>query len=173
MPPNYATVLAASHMLLRLFRLLNLLTAAILVVCFLASFVIEPAFQDFFTRQPPRSDPALLMPLLRAWMLLAAPALAAVHVLLSRLLAMVDTVRNGDPFVPENAVRMKTIAWSLLGLQLFDVLCGIMAAAMNAAGSRIAWSFSATGWVAVVLLFVLARVFEEGTRIRGELEAMV
>jgi hypothetical protein len=44
---------------------------------------------------------------------------------------------------------------------------------MNAAGSNIPWSFSLTGWVALTLLFVLARVFEEGTRIRTDLEAMV
>ena len=30
-----------------------------------------------------------------------------------------------------------------------------------------------TGWLAVALLFVLAQVFEEGTRIRTELEAMI
>ncbi|HWT12424.1 MAG TPA: hypothetical protein VN231_06700 [Allosphingosinicella sp.] len=68
---------------------------------------------------------------------------------------------------------MKTIAWCQLGIQLFDLACGVMVAVMNAAGSNMDWSFSATGWVAVVLLFVLARVFEEGTRIRADLEAMI
>ena len=101
------------------------------------------------------------------------PIFAAVHVMISRLLDIVATVRAGDPFVAENAARLKTIAWLMLVMELFHLLCGVMAAAMNAAGSHIDWSFSATGWVAVALLFVLAQVFEQGTRIRADLEAMI
>lgn len=170
---SYSAALGASQALLRLLRTLNLLTGLILLAGFLGSFLFEPAFREFFSKQPPRIDAGLLLPILRSWMLLTVPAIAAIHVLLSRLLDMVETVRLGDPFVPENAVRMKTIAWCILGLQLFDLACGAMAAAMNAAGSNMNWSFSVTGWVAVVLLFVLARVFEEGTRIRTDLEAMI
>ena len=92
---------------------------------------------------------------------------------LSRLLAVVETVRSGDPFVPQNAARLKTIAWCVLATQLLHLTFGMLAAAMNAAGSTIDWKFSLTGWLAVVLLFVLAQVFEEGTRMREDLEAMV
>ncbi|HEX8641519.1 MAG TPA: DUF2975 domain-containing protein [Allosphingosinicella sp.] len=160
-------------MLLRIFRVLNLLTAALVVGALAATFVFEPQVRDFFTRQPARSDSALLMPILRVWLLVAPVAIAAVHVSLTRLLEMVETVRSGDPFVPENAARLKTIAWCVLALQLFHLLSGGMAAAMNAAGSKIDWSLSLTGWLAVALLFVLAQVFEQGTRIRDDLDAMV
>jgi Protein of unknown function (DUF2975) len=173
LPDSYAAVLGVSRLLLNILRALNLLAGALLVACFVASFLYEPAFREFFLKQPPRTDSGLLVPVLRVWMLLTVPAIGAVHISLSRLLAMVETVRAGDPFVPDNAVRMKTIAWCTLGLQLFDLLCGVMVAIMNAAGSRMDWSFSVTGWLAVVLLFVLARVFEEGTRIRADLEAMI
>ena len=173
MPDSYRTALGASRILLRIFRLLNLLTGAALVACFVASFVYEPAFREFFTKQPGGGDPATLMTVLRVWMVLTPPVIAAVHVLVSRLLEMVETVRGGDPFVPENATRMTTIAWCLFGLQVYHLICGVMAAAMNAAGSNIDWSFSATGWIAVALLFVLAQVFEQGTRIRSDLEAMI
>jgi hypothetical protein len=98
---------------------------------------------------------------------------AAVHVLLSRLLAVVETVRSGDPFVPENAVRLKTIAWCVLTTQLLHLTFGVLAATLNAAGSNVDWKFSITGWLAVVLLFVLARVFEEGTQMREDLETMI
>jgi hypothetical protein len=44
----------------------------------------------------------------------------------------------------------------------------------TAAGERIsAWSPGITGWVAVLLAFVLARVFLEGTRMRDDLEMTV
>lgn len=173
MPDSFTTALGASRVLLRMFRVLNLLTGAVLVACFVATFLFEPLFREFFTKQPARIDPALLMPVLRVWMVLTVPVIAAVHVLLSRLLEIVETVGGGDPFVPQNAARMKTIAWCLLGVQVYHLVCGVMAAAMNAAGSRIDWSFSATGWIAVALLFVLAQVFEQGTRIRSDLDAMI
>jgi hypothetical protein len=35
------------------------------------------------------------------------------------------------------------------------------------------WNFSLTPWLAVLLLFVLARVFDHGTRMRAELEGTV
>jgi hypothetical protein len=99
---------------------------------------------------------------------------AALHVALSRLLAMVETVRAGDPFVADNAVRLKTIAWCALATQLLHLAFGVMAATVNAAGSNVDWKFSGvTGWLAVVLLFVLARVFEEGTQMRDDLERMI
>lgn len=173
MSDRYAAALGASRLLLHILRAFNILAGVLLIGCFLASFLYEPAFRDFFLKRPPRLDPGLLVPVLRVWVLLAAPVIAAVHVSLSRLLAMVETVRAGDPFVPDNAARMKTIAWCTLVVQLFDLVCGAMVAIMNAAGSRMDWYFSATGWLAVVLLFVLARVFEEGTRIRADLEAMI
>jgi hypothetical protein len=170
---SHAPALGLSKLLLRILLILNLISGMLLVGFFLASFPFEPGFRQFFTKQPPRIDPWLLIPTLRVWMVLAMPAVAAVHIQLSRLLEMVETVRAGDPFVPTNAVRMKTIAWCMLAIQLFDLLYGAMAKVMTAAGSRIDWSFSATGWLAVVLLFVLASVFEQGARLRADLEAMV
>jgi DUF2975 family protein len=170
---SYATLLGVSRLLVGLLRVLNLLMGALLVAMFVASFVFEPVFQEFFSKRPPRIDPGLLLPALRLWMLLAMPMIAAVHILYSRLLKVIGTVRAGDPFVPENAARLTTMAWCLLTVELLRLSFGVMAAIMNAAGSNIDWSFSLSGWVAVLLLFVLARVFEEGTRIRGDLEAMI
>lgn len=173
MSNTYATALGASRLLLRIARVLNLGVAALALVFFAASFPFAPPMTEFFTKVPAKADPDLLIATLRVWLLLALPALAATHILLTRLLTIVDTVRAGDPFVPENAARMKTIAWCLLAIETFGLVSGAMAATMNAAGSRIEWSFSAAGWLAVALLFVLARVFEEGTRIRTELGEMV
>jgi len=85
--------------LLQLLRLLNLLTGVLLVGSFVATFLFEPGIREFFTKQPSRIDPGLLIPVLRLWMVLTVPALAAVHILLTRLLEMVGTVRGGDPFV--------------------------------------------------------------------------
>lgn len=169
----HSTALSASRILLKILRVFNLIMGVMLVVAVPASFLYEPLFFEFFTKRPPRIDPTWLIPVLRIWIVLALLLVAAVHVSLSRLLAVVETVRAGDPFVPENAARLKTIAWCVLATQLLHLTFGMMAATMNAAGSNIEWKLSLTGWLAVVLLFVLARVFEEGTRMREDLGTMI
>lgn len=96
-------------------------------------------------------------------------------VVLRRLLAIVDTVRAGDPFVAINALRLRAIAWALLALQVMGLVIGAIAKAVStpARPLDIDAGFSANGWLAVVLTFLLARVFAEGTRMRDELEGTV
>jgi hypothetical protein len=169
----HSSALSASRILLRILRVFNLVMGVMLALAIPASFLFEPQFFEFFSKQPPRIDPTWLVPVLRIWIVLALPMVAAVHVLFSRLLDVVETVRAGDPFVPENAVRLMTIAWCALAIQLLHLTFGVMAAAVNAAGSNVDWEFSLNGWLAVVLLFVLARVFEVGTHMREDLERMI
>jgi hypothetical protein len=97
------------------------------------------------------------------------------HVFLKRLLDIVDTVRAGDPFIRDNARRMQTIAWTLLGMQVMHMLIGFVAARTRSEVQEldIDWTFSITPWIAVLLLFVLARVFEHGARMRADLEGTV
>lgn len=168
-----STALSASRILLRILRGFNLVLGVMLVAALAASFLFEPQFLQFFSKRPPSINSAWLVPVLRVWLVLALPMIAAVHVLLSRLLAVVETVGSGDPFVPENAARLSTIAWCVLVTQMLELAFGALAATMNAAGSNIDWKFSLTGWLAVVLLFVLARVFEEGTQMREDLQKMI
>jgi len=170
----HSSTLNTARILLRIMRAFNLVMGVMLVAAIPASFLFEPQFFEFFSKQPARIDPTWLVPVLRIWIVLAMPMVVAFHILFSRLLAMVETVRSGDPFVPENAVRLKTIAWCVLATQLLHLTFGMLAATLNAAGSKVDWTFDGlTGWVAVVLLFVLARVFEEGTHMREDLETMI
>ncbi|MGK2926162.1 MAG: hypothetical protein ACSLE2_11125, partial [Lysobacterales bacterium] len=85
----HSSALKAARILLGFLRAFNLLTGVMLVAAIPASFFFEPQFFEFFSKQPPRIDPTWLVPVLRIWMVLALLMVAAVHVLLSRLLAMV------------------------------------------------------------------------------------
>ncbi|HEU0100445.1 MAG TPA: DUF2975 domain-containing protein [Allosphingosinicella sp.] len=173
MSDKFARVLGVSRFLLTSARILNLACGAAFLAMVAASFVFEPTFREYFSRRPPL-DPDSILPVMRLWVLVGLPMFAAVHVMLSRLLEMIGTVRAGDPFVPENAARVKTVAWCLLVVQLFELACGIFISVLTRAGADIGdWDPSLSGWIAVLLLFVLARVFEEGARIRADLEAMV
>jgi hypothetical protein len=92
------------------------------------------------------------------------------HTILARLQAIVDSVRAGDPFVVGNARRLDTIAWSLLGLEIIRIA---IVAIASSTSIDIDLSFSITAWLAVLLLFVLARVFDHGARMRADLEGTV
>ncbi len=97
------------------------------------------------------------------------------YILLKRLLAMVETVRTGNPFVAANAHRLKQIAWSLLGLQMLSITIGAIAKAISTPEHPVHMDagFSINGWLAVLLTFLLARVFAEGTSMREDLEGTV
>ena len=95
--------------------------------------------------------------------------------ILKRLLAMVHTVRAGDPFVAANAYRLNAIAWLLLALQLLSMLIGGLGKVISTPEHPVHLDagFSVNGWLAVILTFVLARVFAEGALMREDLEGPV
>jgi hypothetical protein len=94
---------------------------------------------------------------------------------LRRLLAIVDTVRSGDPFVAANADRLQLIAWSLLALQLLSLVVGGIGKAISTPAHplHLDAGFSTSGWLAVLLTFILARVFAAGALMREDLEGTV
>lgn len=97
------------------------------------------------------------------------------HLALTRLQAIVETVREGDPFLAVNATRLQLIAWAILGLELLHLGVGIVRGWVSSPAARLDldWEFSLAPWLAVLLLFVLARVFDQGAQMREELEGTV
>lgn len=97
------------------------------------------------------------------------------YLILKRLLAIVETVRDGDAFVAANAVRLRSIAWALLALQLLGMLIGMVGKSLSTPDHPVHLDagFSINGWLAVLLTFVLAQVFAEGARMREDLEGTV
>lgn len=91
------------------------------------------------------------------------------------MLTIVETVRGGDPFVAGNVRPLQSIAWWILAGEVLRLLIGIIAwaATTNAQLLDVDIGFSLAPWLAVLLLFVLARVFAEGTRMRSDLEGTV
>lgn len=108
---------------------------------------------------------------LRAIVALLVVGAAIVHTVLRRLLAIVDTVRVGDPFILENSRRLVAIAWCVMALEGLRLVVAAIAAAVWESG-RVA-AFSIAPWLAVLLLFVLAGVFAQGARMRADLEGTV
>jgi hypothetical protein len=97
------------------------------------------------------------------------------HVVLKRLLAIVETVRARDPFIGANAYRLRAIAWTLLAVQMLSLVIGAIAEGLStpARPVDVDAGFSISGWLAVLLTFVLARVFTEGELMRRDLRGTV
>jgi hypothetical protein len=108
---------------------------------------------------------------LRLIVFIGVAGAAIVHTVLRRLLAIVDTVRDGDPFILDNSRRLDAIAWSVVALELLRLVVMAIVAAVWEPGKLGGFSFAP--WLAVLLLFVLSGVFARGARMRADLEGTV
>ena len=172
MSSSYSPALALSRGVLRAGIVLNLLFGALVFALLIASLVAEAQVVAALGANP---DNRALVLGMRLVMVIGIGSVPLAWVVLTRLLAIVETVGRGDPFVAANAARLQTIAWALLGLELLHLAAGAVSLLASRPGEPfdIDWSFSLTGWLAVLLLFVLARVFDQGARMRDDLEGTV
>ena len=171
---KHSTALPATWVTLRIFIVFNWLFGAAILTLLIATIVAERWTFTALGITPSSGIPAMIMGL-RAIAALGLVAIPLNHAVLRRLLAIVETVRRGDPFVAANAYRLQAIAWVLLALQLLSLVIGGIGKAISTPAHplHLDAGFSASGWLAVLLTFVLARVFAEGTRMREDLEGMV
>ena len=169
-----STALPAAWITLRFLIVLNWIYAAIVFSILVGLIAAEQWTLTALGVSPsPTTGPLLLgIRAIAALGLLAVPLNLA---MLKRLVAMVETVRAGDPFVATNAYRLNTIAWIILGQQLLSLVIGLIGKAVSSPAHPLHLSagFSPSGWLAVLLTFVLARVFAEGTLMREDLEGTV
>jgi len=149
---------------------LNALYAVALTVLLGFSFFIEGWPQRPLGFDLMREHPMAGLGL-RAIVVVGLVGAAIVHTVLRRLLAIVDTVRVGDPFILENARRLDAIAWGVAALEGLRLIVAAIAGAVWEWGKFEAFSFAP--WLAVLLLFVLAGVFASGARMRADLEGTV
>ena len=168
-----SAALPMAHAALRILIILNWVMGALIV----ALLVVTPNEQWIMSafKLAPSPDAARLVLGLRAIAVLGLVTIPLNYAILKRLLAMVETVRAGDPFVAANASRLQAIAWSLLSLQVLSLVIGAIAKAVSTPAHPLHLSagFSVNGWLAVLLTFLLARVFAEGTFMREELNGTV
>ena len=172
-PASSSAALPIAYVVLRILIVLNWLMGAAI----LALLVVMPNEHWIMTafKLSPSPDAERLVMGLRAVAVLGLAVVPLNYSVLKRLLAIVQTVRAGDPFVAANAYRLQAIAWALLALQLLSVVIGTIAKTVSTPAHpvRIDAGFSINGWLAVLLTFLLARVFAEGTLMREEVEGTV
>jgi hypothetical protein len=170
--PSSAT-LPIAHVMLRILIVVNWLAGAAIAVLLLAMPTRQWILSAF--EIPPSPDADRLIMALRAVAALGLAAIPLNYAVLKRLLAIVETVRAGDPFVAANAYRLQAIAWVLLALQLLSLVIGAIARTVSTPAHplHLDAGFSINGWLTVLFTFLLARVFAEGTLMREDLEGTV
>lgn len=166
-------VLPIAHAVLRILIVLNWLMAAAILIL----LVVMPHEQWILAslKLSPSLEADRLVTGLRTIAVLGLVSVPLNYIILKRLLAIVGTVRAGDPFVTDNADRLQWIAWALLALNVLSIVIGAIVRSVSIPGHplNINAGFSINGWLAVLLTFLLARVFAEGTHMREELEGTV
>lgn len=169
----YSAALPIAYVVLRILIVLNWLFGAAILALLLLLPNERWIMSAFELTPSPDSDRLILG--LRIVAMLGLIAIPINYLVLKRLVAMVETVRSGDAFVAANAARLQAIAWALLALQLLSLVIGAIGKAVSTPAHPVHLDagFSINGWLAVLLCFVLARVFAEGASMRDELEGTV
>ena len=172
-PASSSAALPIAYVVLRILIVVNWLFGAAILALLLVS-PNEQWIMSAFKLSPSPEAERLVMGL-RAIAVLGLATIPLNYAVLKRLLAIVETVRTGDPFVAANASRLQAIAWALLALQLLSIVIGAIGKAVSTPAHPVDLDagFSINGWLAVLLTFLLARVFAEGTLMRDDLEGTV
>ena len=168
-----SAALPIAHVALRILTVVNWIAGAAI----LALLLVTPNEQWIMSafKLSPSPETARLVMGLRAVAVLGLVTIPVNYGILKRLLAMVETVRAGDPFVATNAERLQVIAWALLTLQLLSIVIGAIGKSISTPAHPVNLDagFSINGWLAVLLTFLLARVFAAGTQMRDDVEGTV
>jgi hypothetical protein len=126
-------------------------------------------------KQKPGIDTSSLLPGLLSIFALGILVLGLLWTMMRKLLAIIGSVEDGNPFIKANAVRLRAIGWMMVGVQIVGLPLA------NAAGNvadlfgenDVGFDLPLNGILAILLVFILAGIFERGAEMREELEGTV
>lgn len=168
-------LLSLSTRIVQAFRIANVAIAVFFLAILCATLPGLELVQGALARKYGGAvDTATVVLFVRVTLLLGLPICWVVERLLAALRAILGTVADGDPFVRANAARLRTIGWMLLTIQVADLAFGatrLVAKLLHI--DYASWQPSFTGWLGVLIAFVLAQVFERGAAMREDLDGTV
>lgn len=112
----------------------------------------------------------------RAWLALsslgAAIVIAAYFIVVRILGKIVKTLLDGDPFVPDNITRLRSIWIIIAGAEVFRLILRTVTSAMDNGGDVDVLMRPGT-WFLVFVIAALAEVFRHGAELRRDAELTV
>lgn len=92
--------------------------------------------------------------------------------IINRLRRILLSVNQGDAFEFANVKRLQSVGLGLLGIQLTAILLAIVAP--QAIGQSVSdYDFSLGSWLGILVVFILAEVFRQGSAMRDDQMATV
>jgi hypothetical protein len=171
---NKDRLIKGSRLFVRLAIIVNRIFFFGVIAMLIVSVILSTRFVPLLIPQTPAPDLASALTGLRLLMLIGIAMAVATEIVLRALAQIIASVGVGDPFIAVNARRLQTIGWALLGLQLLAIPGALLDKFWPSLGSAAPdASFSPGGWLAVLMVFVLSRVFAAGSTMRDELEGTV
>jgi Protein of unknown function (DUF2975) len=159
---------------LAILRLAQFLTAAAigLLVIFTAALWLFPALATHFFE---KASVSYTLVSFSAEALAALFAGVMTFIVFDHLVKVVRTVDEGNAFTTENAVRLRKIAYLSLGILVAEfVLAAIGYFYHESTRDGIHWfDWDPSSIITILVLFVMARVFEEGVRLNDEAQLTV
>lgn len=172
--PRQDRIVHSAQIVVRVASIANRVFLASVVVGMLASWILVTPFAALLTRWFPDADLGSSMTGCRVVMVLGITMSLATDRLLRSLDEIIRSTGAGDPFVGANARRLRTIGWCLLVLQLMEIPGMLIARYYPGLGSAApSGDVSIAGWIAVLMVFVLSRVFDAGAMMRDDLAGTV
>jgi len=176
-------VLKSTRVLLIVSKCLMLLgTGALTIampVLLLFSNRVTEAMADVFVTRPGTEIVWMLVGL----MLLGMMMMLLTQFAINRLRRIVDSVGEGNPFTRINGTRLRGIGIAALAIQVLTFVGALLATAMLSILGEvkpgqdfhlsIEGGTSISGMLLVLLLIILARVFDRGAEMQDELEGTI
>jgi hypothetical protein len=162
--------------------LLLYLIASLLIIGFGAVLIALPALSIFWDqavteilKERPEAQISGLLPAISGALALALGVIGLAFQFVRKLLQIIRTVGEGDPFVTANASRLEHMAWYTLAIQLIGIVMGGFVYTISQAvkDSELHYGFGFESLITALLLFILARVFRRGAEMRSDLEGTV
>ncbi len=126
-------------------------------------------------KEYPALDATALFPKIYAIFALGILLLGLIWTIMRKLLAIIGSVEDGNPFIVANAVRLKAIGWLMVAVQIIGIPLALVAkeAADLFGENNVDLDLSLNGILSILLVFILAGIFERGAEMREELEGTV
>ncbi|GGD71113.1 DUF2975 domain-containing protein [Croceicoccus mobilis] len=167
--------------LLAIARFLLTFGLAVTVIALAAIAITIPAIGIFYSQVSAElvanDAPSSAYWVILLMLMLVAGLLVMAFFFIRHLRRIVDTVAQGDPFVPINATRLTSMAWLSLGMFLIAIPIEASGAWLSGAVEHAEMQgqvgVEGSSLFLILTLFILARVFRKGAEMREELEGTV
>jgi hypothetical protein len=169
------TLLAITRWVIILSMGFAAVAGSVLILGGIGLAIFGPDAALILARENPGVDVAAVSPLITALFCLIVPLVGIAFFSLKKLLSIIGSVREGDPFTQTNAARLRAMGWLMVALQVGSIPVGAIVAKLSTHFEQrhVDFDMSLNGILAILLVFVLAGVFEQGATLREELEGTV